>query len=394
MFTNTRFADVLKALPRKTFQNLVQAYNSDRYSKRFSSWDHLVAMIYAQLSGTRGLRELEASFNTQSLHHYHLGTGELKRSTLADANAQANAEQRCEVFAALCNQLLQQTHRQLKRELKDLLYLMDSTPIALEGLGYEWAEEKRTQRGRGLKVHLMISPEADAPVWSSITAPNVNDLDEGKRISLEKQATYVFDKGYCDYNWWYEIDQSKAKFVTRLKKNAGITIEKTRPIPCNAQGTILEDTTITFKHKHPGGHRINRYYGTPLRRIVVRRADKKSPLVLVTNDFKRSALKIAGLYKQRWGIELFFKWIKQNLNIKQFLGRSEIAVKIQIYTALIAYLLLQNYRKRHGYTESMKLCLAMLKSSLFQRPNSEYQHLHRWRFEQRQLQRLQQELPI
>lgn len=394
MFTNIRFVDVLKALPRRSFQKLVQTYQSDRYSKRFSSWDHLLAMIYAQLSGTRGLRELEVSFNAQSLHHYHLGTGALKRSTLADANHHANAHQRCEVFAALCTQLLQQTHRRLRRELSELLYLIDSTPITLNGPGYEWAEAKRIRHGRGLKVHLMISPQAEAPVWSSISAPNVNDLEEGKRISLEKQATYVFDKAYCDYNWWYEIQQCGAQFVTRLKKNAGVQVEQTHPIAEAAQGIILEDTTITFKHKHPGGHRKNRYHGTPLRRIVVKRAEREAPLVLVTNDFQRSALEIADLYKQRWAIELFFKWIKQNLKIKQFLGRSEIAVKIQIYTALITYMLLLHYRKFHSQTESLKLCLATLKTSLFQRPTSEYQYLRKRRSEQRLLLQLQQELPI
>ena len=391
MYSDTRFGDLLKGLPRNFFNKAVAEHESDKHSKGFDSWDHLVAMIYVQLSGAAGLREIEAGFNGQSMHHYHLGSGDIKRSTLADANAKRS----CEVFGTLCKEMLQQTHRQIRKELKSLLYLIDSTPISLKGLGYDnWTLQNHSHRTHGLKVHIMTAPNAAAPVYAQITAPNINDIDEGKKIPLEKGATYVFDKGYCDYNWWYEIQQNGSKFVTRLKKNAAITIVKQRPIAKNAQGIILEDAQVCFKNRKPRGGCINHYHGTKLRKIVVHRPDKKTPMIIATNDFKRSALAIAELYQQRWEIELFFKWLKQNLKIKKFLGRSENAVKIQIYTALIAYVLVRAYRKRHGITQSMKICMVMLRTGLFQRPQTEQKEARKRRRRRKEQQQLQGALPI
>jgi IS4 transposase len=213
-------------------------------------------------------------------------------------------------------------------------------------------------------------------------------------ISPESGATYIFDKGYCDYNWWYKLQQEGALFVTRFKRNAGIDIVRQRKIPKDADLSILEDAEVTFRNKHPGGKRINHYHGTSLRRVVVSRPDSKDPLVLATNDFKRSAEEIATLYKKRWEIELFFKWLKQNLKIKKFLGRSENAVKTQIYTALITYMLVQMYRTRNGMKHSLKMCLASLRSGLFQRPEVEQTIAHRRRKRRLEMQSLQGALPI
>lgn len=386
MYRNTRFGELMKGLPRGTFEKIVSGHDGDKFNKGFRSWDQLIAMVYAQISGCRSLRELETGFNSQSAHHYHLGSREIKRSTLADANANRSSD----MFADVCGKLLQQAHRKVKGELKDLLYLIDSTPIPLKGLGYEtWTKDNHSHRTQGLKVHMMIAPQADVPVHADITAANVNDVEMGRKIPIEAGATYVFDKGYCDYNWWHSINQQQAYFVTRFKKNAGIELVATRDIPENAQEIVLEDTVVRFKHKRPGGKRINNYYGSELRKIVVDRPDKDSPLVLVTNDFERSAEEIASLYKQRWGIELFFKWLKQNLKIKQFLGRSENAVKIQIYTAIITYLLAQLFRQRKGVKQTLKMWIVELRSGLFQRPEVEREisrKRQRWQMEYQGLQ--------
>lgn len=369
MYRNTRFGELMKGLSRGAFERVVQHHQADKYSKGFRSWDQLIAMIYAQLSGCRSLRELEVSFNAQASHHYHLGSRTIKRSTLAEANTKRSTE----VFAQMCGQLLAGAHRKVKSELKDLLYLIDSTPITLKGLGFdEWTLGNATHRTQGLKVHMMFAPQLGLPVHAQISAPNVNDIEAGREIMLEAGATYVFDKGYCDYNWWNAIDEQTAYFVTRFKKNAGIEQIESLSVPSHCKDIVLEDAVVRFKNKRPGGHRINHYYGKPLRRIVVARPDKSTPLILATNDFSRPAQEIAELYKQRWGIELFFKWLKQNLKIKTFLGRSENAVKIQIYTALISYLLLYLYRQQHGITQSMMLCLATFRSALFQRPETEH----------------------
>lgn len=384
MYRNTRFGELMKGLPRGQFEKVVNQHQADKYAKGFRCWDQLIAMVYAQLSGCKSLREVETSFNSQSVHHYHLGSRVLKRSTLADANAKRHSD----VFAAVCSQLLTQAHCKVKREIKDLLYFIDSTPIPLKGLGYDdWAKSTRNDRTQGLKVHMVLA--GDTPVQVDMSEPNINDIEIGREMPLESGATYVFDKGYCDYNWWYKMTQAGAYFVTRLKKNAGVKVTKVRDIPRDQKDRILEDAVIQFKNKHPGGKRINRHYGTPLRRVTVARSDKPTPIVLITNDFTRSAQEIAVLYKQRWGIELFFKWLKQNLKIKQFLGRSENAVKIQIYTALITYLLVHGYRLRQGIAQSLRLCVIELRATLFQRPEIEQvviQTRRRWLREQQKLQ--------
>jgi IS4 transposase len=364
----------MKGLSRGNFEKTVAEHQADKYSKGLRCWDQLVAMIYAQVSASKSLREIEAGFNSQAAHHYHLGTRPIRRSTLSDANAKRHSE----VFAQTCGQLMQQANRSIKAELGELLYLIDSTPIPLKGLGYDdWAKETRSDRTQGLKVHMMFASGAEVPVQAALSPANVNDIEIGRKMVIEPGRTYVFDKGYCDYNWWFNIHQKNAYFVSRFKKNAGIEQVRLLHIPASEQGYILEDSVVQFKNKHPGGKRINHYYGTPLRRIIVERCDKKTPIVLVTNDFNRSAHEIAEAYKKRWGIELFFKWLKQNLKIKKFLGRNENAVKIQIYTALIAYLLVYLYRGKHTQGQTLKMCLATLKAGLFQRPEIEQMVLAR-----------------
>lgn len=365
MYRNTRFGALMKGLSRPAFEKIVAHYQADKHQKGFRCWDQLMAMIYGQLSGCRSLRELETGFNSQPLHHYHLGTRSIKRSTLSDANAKRSSE----VFAQVCAELLGQMSRSLRNELKDLLYLIDSTPIPLKGLGFDdWAGANRSDRTQGLKVHLMIEHSQALPVHAQFTPANVNDIEVGRTLPIESGSTYVFDKGYCDYNWWFRIHQGKAFFVSRFKKNAGINVVRSMQPRGEVSADILEDSVVEFKNRHPGGQRINHYYGTELRKVVVNRPDKSTPLVLVTNDFNRTADEIALRYKQRWGIELFFKWLKQNLKIKQFLGRSENAVKIQIYTALITYMLVYLYHHRQALKTTLRMCLVELKTGLFQRP--------------------------
>lgn len=390
MYTNTRFSDILKGLSRRAFHQVVDKCEGDKYNKGFRCWDHFVVMLYAQLSGCKSLRELESGFNSNRLYHYHIGCREVKRSTLSDANKKRDAG----VFSQLCEQLMQTLHAKLKGEMKDLLYLLDSTPISLKGLGYEWAEENANHRTCGLKVHMLYAPEIGMPSQIDITHPKVGDLDHGKRILLEKGATYVFDKGYYDYNWWFKMHQEGVYFVTRLKRNAGVRITKSERISEEeAARGIMEDNVIEFKNQRPGGGRINHYYGTKLRRVVAFREDNK-PIVIVTNDFSRPASEIAGLYKKRWGIELFFKWLKQNLKIKRFLGRSENAVKIQIYTALIGYLLAYLNYRRDRISTNLQLWLVEIRVGLFQRPQTERLIEQKRRREHEELRRRQGQLAL
>jgi IS4 transposase len=388
MFRISRLHEIMKALPRATFDRLVERHRADKHSKGFGGWSHLVAMVYGHLSGASSLRVLEAGYNSQSNHHYHLGTRAIRRSTLADANRQRDPE----VFADAARQLMAQAQRSLRRDAGELLYLLDSTSLTLKGPGFDaWTRATRTRNTQGIKLHLLYDARAEIPCRHSFTPANVNDRDEGVRLPLEAEAIYVFDKGYCDYSWWHHIRASRARFVTRFKKNAALRVERVRDLPAEAQGSILADEEVTFSHRHSRGGHTNPYTET-LRRVTVARPDHPTPLVLATNDLTSPALVIAQRYKARWGIELFFKWIKQHLKIKSFLGRSENAVRIQVLTALIAYLLLALHRQATAFKGSLWELLAKVRASLFQRPAAEFFAYRQRCHKHRELQLIQPEL--
>jgi IS4 transposase len=368
--------EVMKGLPRDGFDRLVRQYGSDKHSKGFGSWRQLVAMVYGQLAEVSSLRQLEVGFNSQRAHHYHLGCKEVRRSTLADANGNRDPA----LFEAVVRTLMTQAQRTARREVKQLLVALDSTSITLKGHGFDgWTAAARTRNTQGLKLHVGYAIDRQVPISQTITAANVNDIEEALKLPLAADTVYVFDKGYCDYNWWHRIDAAKARFVTRFKRNAGLTLVAQRRIPRNAWGLIVTDEIVRFKHRHPSGGRRNDYQ-KPLRRITVTRPGHEHPLILATNDLKSPAARIAEIYKDRWNIELFFKWIKQHLRIKRFFGRSQNAVRSQILTALISYLLLASYRQRHHLQQTFWNVLGEVRATLFQRPGIE---THWYRMRQR-----------
>lgn len=368
MTSISTFRNLLKGFPRSDFDKVVRRRNADKYVKRFGHWDHLIAMLYAQLSGAQALRGLEIGFNNHASHHYHLGTSAIKRSTLADANMNRSDA----VFRDVATVLMSKVSRKLRKQSDKMMYLLDSTSITLKGREFDsWTSENRTRNTQGIKVHVLYDAHDEIPVWHDISAANVNDIERARAVPLEANALYVFDKGYNDYNWWNCIDEAGARFVTRFKHNASIHVVRQLGIPDQSKDIVLADEVVTFKHKCPGGKRVNKYFGKELRRVTVARPDKETPIVLVTNDFVSSALDIGQCYKERWGIELFFKWIKQHLKIRNFLGRSENAVRIQILTALISYLLVALFRNANGFKQSLWQCFCLVQSTLFQRPNAE-----------------------
>ena len=367
MFRISRFQQLLQGVPRGHFDSLVEQHQGDRYAKAFRCHDLLVAQVFGQLNGSRSLREVETGFNAHHTHHYHLGTRAVRRSTLADACATRSPA----VFEGLAKALMRSAHRTVRRTGAECLRLLDSTSFTLTGRGFDdWAAATRTRNTQGLKLHIVYDPASAVPMVQEITAANVNDVTQASRIPITRGATYVFDKGYCDYNWWARIDAQEAKFVTRLKSNAKVRVVDVKEIPQEADATVLADEHIEFSNRNPGAGRKN-IYTQPLRRVTVARPDKPTPLVLVTNDFTRSAAEVADCYKARWQIELFFKWIKQNLRIRAFYGRSENAVRIQILCALIAYLLVALYRLKHAATTPMIRLLDEFRAALFQRPGAD-----------------------
>jgi IS4 transposase len=322
-------ASLLKPISRRRFAATVERHDGDAYDKSFRSWDQLVTLIFAQLGAVDSLRELVAVWNANSHHHYHLGVGKLCRSTLADANARRPIEVFAETFAGLSGLV----DRVFKREGGQMLRLIDATPIPLGEL-VTWA--KWNGRTRGLKLHVVYDPIADHPRRIAVTPANVNDVTVGQAVPIEPGATYAMDKAYCRYSWWRQIHAAGAFFITRKKDNARYAVLRRRPLKRRKGDgfTIIDDAEVRLASK--GNARLP----IPMRRVRVKR-DNGAVLIFITNDLTRSAIEIAALYKMRWQIELLFRWIKQHLKIRKFLGRSENAVRLQLIAAMIAYLLLR-----------------------------------------------------
>jgi putative transposase len=355
-FTPTIFAKLLAPINRRQFSAIVSRHAGDAYDKGFRSWDHLVALIFAQFSTATSLRGLEAAFNAHSQHHYHLGTGRIARSTFADANKRRPVAVFAEVFSLLAGQI----DRIARREGNELLRLIDSTPIPLGKL-CAWAQWNG--RIRGMKAHIVYDPNADCPRLLDITHATVNDAQIGRTIKIETGATYVFDKGYCHYGWWGAIAEAKAFFVTRPKTNMKLDTVRIREF-AEAEGngfTVLEDAEVNFAGQ---GHSK---LPIKLRRVTVRRHQGNTTLTLLTNDLERSAVSIGQLYKTRWQIELLFRWMKQHLRIRAFIGNNENAIRLQIVAAMIAYVLIRIAARAHCVTLPVLRLLDLVGQCLFGR---------------------------
>lgn len=337
-YGNSIFASVLKPISRRWFKATVARHDGDAYDKTFRSWDHLVMLIFAQLAEVDSLRGLEVTWKAHSHHHYHLGTGGVARSTLSDANNRRPVAIFAETFAAL-SVLAEPV---LRQEGAEMLRLLDATPIPLDEV-VSWATWNG--RTRGLKLHVVYDPRADHPRRIEITPATVNDVQVGKAVPIETGVTYVFDKGYCNYAWWTRIHEASSTFVTRKKTNATYRVTHWRPLrKTKGDGfRILDDADVTLATQ--GRAKL----AVPMRRVRVKR-DDGSTITLITNDLTRSAVEIAALYKERWQIELLFRWIKQHLNLRKFLGRSENAIHLQLIAAMIAYLLLRIAARQNRLT--------------------------------------------
>src|SRR6266849_5979711 len=328
-FCDSIFGNLLKPIPRRQVQAIVDRLDADAYDKSFKSWDHLVALIYAQLSHVDSLRALEAGFNANAHHHYHLGVKELSRSTLSDANARRPVG----VFAQTVAMLVGTADRHTRQEGAAMIRLIDASPIPL-GKVCKWA--KWNGRIRGMKMHVVYDPLADVPMCVEVTPANINDVEIGRQVAIKPGATYVFDKGYCRFDWWQKINDCGAFFVTRPKTNMRLRARKHRSLRKRKgdEFEVIADDEVILTSKGDSQLPI------PLRRVKIRR-EKGGVIMLVTNDLARTAVEIAALYKSRWQIELLFRWIKQHLDIRKFLGTNDNAIRLQVLAAMIAYLLLR-----------------------------------------------------
>jgi len=353
---NTVIHDVLKHLPWYWLERAVEKYGADDLSRTLTTKQHAIALIYGQMSGATSLREIVAGLESHAARLYHVGSGPVKRSTLSDAN---NVRP-WQVFGELCTQMLGQAHRGLRRSLKDAVRLIDSTSVKLSSLSADWATFSTDVFGA--KAHIVYDPHADRPVYFAVTPAKVNDITVAKAMPIEPGVTYVYDLGYYDYGWWAALDEAGCRFVTRLKKNTPFAAVHENPVP---KGSNIISDRIGHLPARLAKSRKNPLQ-VPVREIVVV-SDTGAILRVVTNDLDAKAPDIADLYKQRWQIELFFRWVKQTLRIKRFIGVSENAVRIQIAIALIAFVLLRLAQATQTTVQSPLAFARLVRANLMHR---------------------------
>jgi len=325
---NTLMGQLLQLIPRHVFDHLV-----DRHAwqgpkpRKFPYWSQLGAMLYAQWSGRKSLRDLIFSLNRQGPKLYHLGCPEVKRSTLADANEQRPAV----IFEKTYHQVLDRVSAEMARHQKvnPEIKIIDSTTIDLCAAVFPWAKY-RSRKG-AIKLHTVLRDLL--PHCIILTDGKTHDLTVAKQMKFEEGDLLIMDRGYIDYAWLYGLHLRDVWFVTRLKSNACYKVMENWKI--TAPELVLADQIICLNSSHGLAA-----YPELLRLVHYRDPETGKEYVFLTNRFDLSALEVADLYRKRWQIELFFKWIKQNMKIKAFYGTSKNAVLIQIWTALISYLLL------------------------------------------------------
>ena len=331
---NTVFHRLLKHIPWPAFDRLVDHHQADAGVRRLTTKSQFLALLYGQLSGAASLREIVAGLTSHESRLYHLGARPAHRSTLADANAHRPPQVFSELFALMVGQ----ANRHLRRALGETVYLIDSTALKLDRRSADWA--RFSEAACGAKVHVIYDPDADRPIWAVVTAANINDITPAKAMPIVSGATYVFDLGYYDFGWWAKLDEAQCRIVTRFKSNTPLHPVKELPVPAHEPGSaaILSDR-IGHLPARLSNSRPNPFQD-PVREVQVK-LDSGKVLRILSNDLDATAQQIADLYKRRWAIELFFRWVKQTLKIRHFLGTSENAGRIQIAVALIAFLLLR-----------------------------------------------------
>lgn len=331
---NTVFHDVVKLVPWAVFERLVERHGSDGLVRKLTTRQQFIALLYGQLAGAVSLRDICATLESHRTRLYHVGGKVPRRSTLADANHNRSHE----VFSGLLAHMLGVATRGFKRRIGDAVRLIDSTSLHLSGMGAQWA--RFSTDVCGAKAHVVYDPDLGCPVYHAVTAANVNDIIAAKEMPIEAGATYVFDLGYYDYGWWAKLDAADCRIVTRLRSNTPLIGARAPKLPADA--TVLYDR-IGFLPARQAKNRKNPMQVAVREIGVLTETGKK--LRRLTNDLDAPAHEIADLYKRRWQIELFFRFVKQTLRITHFLGRSENAVRVQIAVALIAFLLLHLLRK-------------------------------------------------
>lgn len=353
---NTVFSQLLKLVPRHEFEALAKQHHQGRKLRKMSRWSQFVSLGLAQLSGRNSLRDIVSNISAQTSKLYHLGVAKVSRSSLARVNEQ----QPHVLYEELFNKLLTRCQGLAPKHgfrFKNKLYSLDASTIDLCLSVFPWAKF-RTTKG-AIKLHVGLDHSGYLPTLMTVTDGKVHDVTVGRTLKLPQQSIVVFDRGYTDYTWYNLLNDNGIFFVTRQKSNATYNIIERRQVS-KKQGLTC-DQTIKIKGAKTSECPI------PLRRIGYRDPETGKHYIFLTNNFKLAAKTIADIYKSRWQVELFFKWVKQNLKIKTFLGTSKNAVLTQIWIAMCMYLLLAYIKFCNKLSLSFQQMLRLLQLNLFER---------------------------
>ena len=352
------FAQFLNLLPRYDFQRIVNKYNGDYRTKHFKCWNQMACMIFAHIRQEDSLRDIDMTLNVHADKLYHMGIQQCPKSTLADANERRNYR----IYEELAKLLMQRARREyagtdLAIDIDNAVYALDASTIDLTLSLFPWAKFRKTKGA--IKLHTMIDLRGNIPAFLTITDGKVHDVKAAPLIPIEPAGIYVVDRAYIDFDWLRSIDETDAFFVTRLKRSIRWTRVVSHPVD-KSLGLRSDQEILLFSKKS------KTKYPKRLRRVSFRDETQDRTLVFLTNNFTLSAETIAALYKARWEIELFFKWIKQNLKVKSFYGTSSNAVKTQIWIAMIVYLILAILKERYLLQNSLSQLLHFLEVNLFE----------------------------
>jgi hypothetical protein len=356
----TLFAQVMDFLPWSAFTRIVMRHGGDRRVRTLACAEQYRAMAFAQLTYRESLRDIETCLSAQAAKLYHMGFREpVRRSTLADANETRNWR----IYAELAHRLIAQARKlyaseDLGLDLDATVYALDSTTIDLCLSLFPWAHFRSTKAA--VKMHTLLDLRGSIPSFIHISDGRLHDVHALDLLLPEPGATYVMDRGYVDFARLHVLHQAGAFFVTRAKSN--LDAHRRYSAPTDRASGIICDQTIVLD-----GHYSRKDYPDPLRRIRFKDAETGKTLVFLTNQFALPASAICALYKGRWQVELFFKWIKQHLRIKRFYGTSENAVKTQIWIAISVYVLVAIIKKRLGLDASLYTLLQILSVTLFEK---------------------------
>lgn len=354
------FSQVIDHLPLHTFRQCVKRYQGNRKVKSFTCLDQFLCMAFAQLTYRESLRDIEACLRAQSNKLYHMGIrSQVSRNTLANANKVRDWR----IYADLAHSLIPVARslyldEDFGIELDQAAYALDATTIDLCLTLFPWAEFRQTKSA--IKLHTLLDLRGSIPTFIYISDGKEHEVAVLDDLPLEAGATYVMDRGYLDYFRLYRMTKAHAFFVIRAKKN--MAFRRLYSAPVNRETGLLCDQTVKFT-----GHYATRDYPEKLRRVRVRDLETDKTIVILSNNFTLPAESIALLYRRRWYIEQFFRWIKQNLRIKSFYGTSENAVKTQIWIAVTVYLLVAIMKKRLKIEASLYTILQILSVTSFER---------------------------